>query len=238
MDPLEFLNLFGQFCEIMQVELPTARIDQYAGTLFGFSKDILESAFKQWALNHPPRFMPSPNDLISLAIEINEREEIKSGPRTVKDLFGDRTRTETPLARELRNILKQLIGTPTFKGGKVEMCGTIDGKLAMELIEEAEKKHGPASGESVPKRSTVDECLSNAGVDMTLAVRARRKRDCRMDHKMNEFENAELHKLARFLLSYGHFIVRAKEEKLEIESMDDDAWRESFGILHDYAERI
>ena len=234
MNPIEFLNLFGEFCKNMQVDLPTTRIDQYTEALFNFSENILKDVFKEWAMNHPPKFMPSPNDLVSLSIEINKRNELKGGPRYVTDLYGKRVRADTELARELRQIMKALIGTPTFKYGRVQLCGVVTYQEAIEMIEDAEILYGPAHEPSTPKRKSDSECMADACVDEALAIRAVRK----STHKRNEYERDELRKIARTLIPYGYFIMTATEDGLKIGKMDDEVWSESFGLLNDYAEKI
>lgn len=150
MDNLVFLNLFGNFCKAMQSELPTARIDHYAEILKSFGEKVLNQALHEWALNHPPRFMPSPNDLHVSCVEITHRENRKGGPQTVQDLFGNKVRVETPLAREFRRILKAFLGYPVYQGGHVFRTGVITRQEMMEMAEEAEAKYGIARGEDVP----------------------------------------------------------------------------------------
>jgi len=150
MDDLYFLDMFGKFCNSMQSELPTARIDHYAEVLRPFNEKILSQALHEWALNHPPKFMPSPNDIHISCIEITHRENRKGGPQTVQDLFGNKVRVETPLAREFRRILKAFLGHPVYRGQEMLYTGVITHREAMEMVDEAEAKYGPARGEDVP----------------------------------------------------------------------------------------
>ena len=233
-----FLNLFGKFCITMQVELPVSRVDQYNEMLSGFSEETLSEAFREWAMNHPPRFMPAPNDLHISCIEISSRAERKGGPKTVQDLFGNKVRVETPLARELRRIFKAYMGYPVYKKGEILRTGVITHKEAMEMVAEAEAKYGLAHGEEIPKRKTVDECLEDAYADISMAIRGQQKHDAHQDHKLSEQERDTLRDIARQLLPNGHFIVRAKEKNLVIESFADDVWQDSYDTLQRMGESI
>lgn len=238
MDDLYFLDMFGKFCKAMQSELPTSRIDQYAEVLKGFSVETLSQALHEWALSHPPRFMPAPNDLNTSCIEISSRAERKGGPKTVRDLFGNLVRVETPLARELRRIFKAYMGYPVYKKGEILRTGVITHQEAMEMVEEAEAEYGPAHGEEIPKRKTVDECLEDAYADISMAIRGQQKHDAHQDHKLSEQERDTLRDIARQLLPNGHFIVRAKEKNLVIESFADDVWQDSYDTLQRMGESI
>ena len=238
MDDLYFLDMFGKFCNSMQSELPTARIDHYAEVLKGFSTDTLNQALHEWAMNHPPRFMPAPNDLNTSCIELSSRAERKGGPKTVRDLFGNLVRVETPLARELRRIFKALMGHPVYRKGEVYRMGVITHQEAMEMVDEAEARYGPCHGEEIPRRKTPDECLEDAYADISMAIRGQQKHDSHNDHKINEQERDTLKDITRQLLPNGHFIVGAKEKKLIIESFPDDVWRDSYDTLQRMGEGL
>lgn len=238
MKPEEFINLFGQFCEAMQVELPTSRLDQYAEVLKGFSVETLDQALHEWALNHPPRFMPAPNDLHLACIEISSRADRKGGPKTIQDLFGNKVRVETPLARELRRIFKAFMGHPVYRKGEVYRSGVITHKEAMEMVAEAEAKYGPCHGEEYPKRKSIQECLEDAFADMSMAIRAQQKRDTHHEHKLGQEERQTLRDITRQLLPNGYFITRAKEKSLVIEPLDDDVWQDSWETLQRMGEGL
>lgn len=230
----EIVAILSEFCNVMKAQLPEQRIiEDYFSISKGFNIEIIKAACNQWRYQNAFRF-PSPKEFQEILIETAQAEEFKGGPRTITDLFGNRTRVETPLAREFCRIMRALIGTPIFRAGKMIFSGCIRGKEAIEMVEEAEILYGPAHEPFTPRRKSPDECLKDAGADEALAIRAIRKHE----HKRNDHEKDELRKIARALLPYGYAMVTATEDELKIGKIDDDAWHDSFGLLNDYAERI
>lgn len=141
--------LFGEFCKKMKVEIPEARIfDDYFSAVRGFDIDLVEQALKEWSMSNVFRF-PAPNELNELLVRLAIKKEKKGYPKTIRDLFGNRVRTETPLARELRNIF-------------MSFCrGEIDRQEADRLVGKAERSHGFANEPFAIRRKTPNECMAH-----------------------------------------------------------------------------
>lgn len=210
-------KLFIEFLLKMQVNLNNPRIEQYLFNLSGFDYQCIKEVLDLWSKEHVHRFIPSPNELLELLIKQNKQIDTRSGPRTVKDLFGNKVRIQTPLSRELRKIMLQLVNEEITR------------EQADELVLEAEKKYGFIDEPIVPFRKTPEQCIYDSGVNESEVKRAFNKQ-----HKDGE-DRRVLNDLARALIPWGHTLFRA-HEKLEFLSMDDDAWREEFDVLVGYGK--
>lgn len=210
-------KLFCDFLLKMQIDMNNPRIQQYLFNLEGFDCQCIKEVLNLWMKEHTLRQIPSPNQLLELLIKQNKQIDIRSGPRTVKDLFGNKVRIETPLSRELRKILLQIVNEEITR------------EQADELVLEAEKKYGFVDEPIVPFRKTPEQCIYDSGVNEHEVKRAFNKK-----HK-NEEDRMILNDLARVLIPWGHTLYRAGE-KIEYLSLDDEVWREEFDILVEYGK--
>lgn len=221
MDDRKFKMLDG-FCNIMNAKIPEARIiEDYYDTISRYSDEAVDETLRSWRRENSTRF-PSPNELLEKLIEVSAYLERRGGPRTVRDLFGNKVRVDTPLSRRFQQIFKEL------------MTGKITGPEALKQVDEAEGIYGPAQEAPVPPRKTIDECIEDARIDKSMAIRAAKK----PMNKRNEHECDTLRDLYRELAPNGYFVTGATDKELLIGPMDEEAWAGNATILREYASRI
>jgi hypothetical protein len=217
-DQQQIEKIFCDFLLRMSINMANDRIKQYLFMISDFPVETIKEVLRLYSRNNKDRQFVSPNDLLQLIIEYEKRIDGKSAPKTFKDIFGNKVRCETPLARELRNILKKLI----YK--------EIDKNEAEKLVTEAEKKYEFVEDFVIPLRKTPQQTMHDYGIDENMIKRAFGKA-----HK-GEDEKQELNELAKCLLPWGHYLLRATRDKLIFISLSDDDWRQDFQVLTDYAK--
>jgi len=215
-------QMLNNFCNIMNARIPEARIiEDYYDTISRYSDEAVDETLRAWRRENSTRF-PSPNELLEKLIEKANYLERRGGPRTVRDLFGNKVRVDTPLSRRFQQIFKELC------------IGEITGLEALRQADEAEELYGPAQEVPAPPQKTIDECIEDAHIDKSMAIRAARKP---VDRR-NEHEHDTLRDLVRELIQNGYFIIGATDKDLLIGPLDDDAWEGDAGVLREYAGRL
>lgn len=233
----EFITFFGplfnEFCDALGRKLPTQRLDDYVKAAYGYKPQIIKNALTSLRNASGGRF-PSPDELAQKLREEQQYQENLGRPKTITDLFGNKVRTETPLAKELRYILGLLIGHPVHKGGEIRFTGCITGQEAIEMMEEIEYKYWIARGSDQRyQRLSIQECINRAEVDINIIKRAKKKKE----PARSEIERLELKKLSNQLIPNGYWLSYiSKEDKLIIADIADDIWVESLEAIQNILE--
>lgn len=215
-------DLLTDFCNKMKADMPAARmLEDYFEAIKRYSIEAIDQTLHEWRRANAFRF-PSSNELVEKLIETASYLERRGGPRTVRDLFGNKVKVDTPLSRRFQQIFKDLC------------TGVITGPQALEEVDKAEEIYGPAQEAPVPPKKTIDECIEDARIDKSLAIRAARK----IFEKRNEHEHDTLRELSKELIANGYFLVGATERQLLVEPLDADAWEGSASVLGEYAGRL
>lgn len=211
-------KLFCDFLLKMNCNLANERIKRYLYVLEGFDYQCIEQTLDQWLRNNTFKF-PSENELLEKLVEQNKRIDIKTGPQTIRDMFGNKVRTCTPLANELRKILKFIF------------TGAITKNQVDDMIKQAEEKYGFAEEPNIPIRKTPQQCIYDAGINEYIVKRALGK------IRRGSDESEEINRLAKCLLPWGHFILRVNgKNELVFVSLSNEDWKEDFQILVDYGK--
>ena len=211
-------KIFCDFLLRMSINMANDRIQQYLFMISGFPIETIKEVLRLYSRNNKDRQFVSPNELLQLIIDHEKRIDDRSAPKTFKDIFGNKVRCETPRARKLRSILKKIF------------YYEIDKNEADKLVMDVEKKYGFVEEPSIPLRKTPQQAMHDYGIDENMIKRAFGK-----IHK-GEYERQEFNNLAKCLLPWGHFLLRASQDELEFISIPYEDWKQDFQVLMDYAK--